>query len=341
MKKYGVFGILVILLAISAYFYFNKKRTKLTEKYTEFSISDTTSISKIILTQKGGEPIELVKETPTKWILNDKYKARTDAVQLLLEAFYKFKVKSPVAKAAEENTIKQMALSHKKVEVYLNGQSKPVKTYFIGENSKEREGCTMFLEIDGSKHQKPFLVEIPGFYGMLGIRFFTEEYLWRDREVFDYTKNEIKQLKFINHESPNASFIIESKEGNLILRETGMGGAVEQADTNIIADYLNRFKGIHFETIHPNIEETLKDSVIQNLKYYTIELTDHKDKVTTFEAFRMPNYKGDVDEYTGKTLPYNVDRFYGILNKQDFVVAQYPTFDKLYKEINGFMMPHK
>lgn len=341
MKKYGIFAILVILLALSAYFYFNKKRTTLTEEYTEFSISDTASISKIVLTQKGGEPIELVKETPTKWILNNKYKARTDAVQLLLEAFYKFKVKSPVAKAAEENIIKQMALSHKKVEVYLNGQSKPVKTYFIGENSKEREGCNMFLEIEGSKHKKPFLVEIPGFYGILDVRFFTEEYLWRDREVFNYTKSEIRQIKFTNYENHNASFIIKNEGGRLTLKQNETAGAIEYADTNIIADYLNRFKGIHFETIHPTIEETLKDSIIQNLKYYTIELTDNKDKITTFEAFRMPNYKDRVDEYTGKLLPYDVDRFYGILNKQDFVIAQYPTFDKLYKEINGFIMPHK
>jgi len=341
MKKYGIFAVLIILLAVSAYFYFNKKGTTLTEEYTEFSISDTASISKIVLTQKGGEPIELVKETPTKWILNDQYKARTDAVQLLLEAFYKFKVKSPVAKAAEENVIKQMTLSHKKVEVYLDGKSKPVKTYFIGENSKEREGCNMFLEIDGSKHKKPFIVEIPGFYGILSIRFFTEEYLWRDREVFDYAKNEIKEIKFTNYENQNASFIVENDNGDLKLKETGMGSIVEHADTNIIADYLTRFKGIHFETILPSVEETLKDSIVQNLKYFTIELTDSKGKITTFEAYRMPNYNGDVDEYTGKVLPYNVDKFYGILNKQDFVIAQYPTFDKVYKEINGFIMPHK
>ena len=62
-----------------------------------FHIDDISSIEKIILEDRFGNKIVL-KKTNKKWIVNDKYKVRSDAMTTLLSSAKEIRIKSPVAK---------------------------------------------------------------------------------------------------------------------------------------------------------------------------------------------------------------------------------------------------
>ena len=66
-----------------------------------FHIDDISSIEKIILEDRFGSKIVL-KKTNKKWIVNDKYKVRSDAMTTLLSSAKEIRIKSPVAKKSKK-----------------------------------------------------------------------------------------------------------------------------------------------------------------------------------------------------------------------------------------------
>ena len=82
-----------------------------------FHIDDISSIEKIILEDRFGSKIVL-KKTNKKWIVNDKYKVRSDAMTTLLSSAKEIRIKSPVAKKSKKNVINFIKTSGVKVDFF-------------------------------------------------------------------------------------------------------------------------------------------------------------------------------------------------------------------------------
>ena len=155
---------------------------------TDFGIVDTSKVDKIFIADMDGVEVTLTRpERGRLWDLNGKYKAREDAVKLLLKTFRRAAVQGPVAEAAQENVVRLIAARGKKVEIYQGGDQ-PVKTWYVGTATPSHTGTYMVLETPEGRGAEPYVVHMEGFTGYLSTRFFTSEREWRYTGIFDHPK---------------------------------------------------------------------------------------------------------------------------------------------------------
>ena len=119
------------------------------------------------------------------WDVNGQFKAREDAVNLLLKTFLRARVQGPVAEAAQPNVIRLLSARGKKVEIYQGGDE-PAKTWYVGTATPSHTGTYMVLETQEGRGASPYVVHMEGFTGYLSTRFFTSEREWRHTGIFNF-----------------------------------------------------------------------------------------------------------------------------------------------------------
>ncbi|MFZ4414348.1 MAG: hypothetical protein ACOYOV_14790, partial [Bacteroidales bacterium] len=192
------------------------KSSKTTIK-ADFAVEDVTVITKIFMSDKNNNSVTIKRLDEKKWEVNDKYPARIDGMEILLETISKLHVKEPVSKAGRNTIIKWLAAKSVKVEIYqmvyridlfnkirLFPHEKCTKVYYVGDETQDNQGTFMLLE--GS--DEPFIVYVPGFRGFLTPRYSALEFDWRKRIVFDSKIGDIKTVKIEYPSAPESSFEI-------------------------------------------------------------------------------------------------------------------------------------
>ena len=139
MNKRNALIIIGLMGLIAAAFYVHRTRSgsTLDSSLAEFAVSDTASIDRIFLADRRGNTVLLDRKQVDHWELNEKHKARQDAVQLLLETIMKVEVKMPVPKVSHNNVVRLLAGTATKVEVYQKGEL--VRTYYVGDATTDHE----------------------------------------------------------------------------------------------------------------------------------------------------------------------------------------------------------
>ena len=115
--------ILVALTVVTAGVWWLQQQGRLDHiEGTDFGIVDTSKVDKIFIADMDGVEVTLTRpERGRLWDLNGKFKAREDAVNLLLKTFRRASVQGPVAEAAQANVVRLIAARGKKVEIYQGG----------------------------------------------------------------------------------------------------------------------------------------------------------------------------------------------------------------------------
>jgi hypothetical protein len=322
--------ILLVLVAAAVYLFVTNKTETVSEiegAKSDFAIEDTSSIDKIFIADSKGKTVTLSK-TKGVWMVDNKYVARPDNVRLLMKTFNRIEVKSPVPNAALENTIKNIATGGTKVEIY-QGENKPAKIYYVGGPTLNHQGTYMVLETEGIKSSVPFIMHIPGFYGYLTTRFFTESEQWRDAVVFKYATDDIQSIKIKYFETPKQSFIIENNNEGFEVKDYESNNIVKDVDAAILQQYVSMYEGIYYEMIDVESTQEKKDSIIASQPIFNIEVNGAIGGKNKIVAYHMPNYRQTIDSKSGEPYLYDVDRMYALLNDELFVYIQFATFDQI------------
>lgn len=180
-----VFG---FLISLSACF----KDNKLNEK--EFSISDTESITKIIMSDKAANVITLKKEKEN-WIINNKYKVWQRQIDYTLGVMKDIRIKSSVSEQKMNFVIQNIATTGVKVEIF-EGEER-IRSYYIGGNTSDHLGT--FMIVEGAK--EAYILDIPDRhpgilnpkYGIEGI--YLNETIWREPITISITADDISEIK--------------------------------------------------------------------------------------------------------------------------------------------------
>lgn len=330
MKKNKILILLLLVLAVvAAYYYFNSKSGTIGEQEgvkSDFAITDTTSIDKIFIADAQGKTVTLTKINKV-WMVDNKYVARPDNIRLLIKTFGRIAVKSPVPKAAFSNIVKSIATGATKVEIY-QGKDLPSKIYYVGGATLDHQGTYMLLETDGVKSTVPFIMHIPGFYGYLTTRFFTDPKQWRDAVVFKYSPQEIKSIEVNYFETPEESFTVTSSDNKFTLTSVGSTKIIKNVDNTLLNEYVSRYQKIYYEMIDEESSKEKIDSTIASPPFFSIEVKDLKGGSNKIVAYHMPNFRKILDK-DGNEFLFDVDRMYGYLNNELFTYIQFATFDQL------------
>jgi hypothetical protein len=323
--------ILVVLIAVAAYFFATKNSSTLKSRegaLSDFTIEDTTTIDKIFIANSTGENSTLTKGDGNDWVVDGEHKARPESISLLMKTFSRIAVKSPVSSAAFDNVVTSIATKSIKVEIY-QGEDKPSKTYYVGEGTHDNHGTFMLLEKDGVKSTEPFIMHIPGFYGFLTTRFYSNPLDWRDAAVFKYAVNEIKKVEVNYFDQPEESFTIQQNGTTLGFYDNQTAAVINNFDTANVKTYLSFFNKAYYENPVVGIKQAKQDSILGTQPYFDIKVTDIFGKENRMIGYKLP-YKGDVSlvDPSGNPYQFDLDRMYGYYNNDLLVFIQYRTFDK-------------
>lgn len=326
MKKNLIGLVILIILGTLAFVVFQQRGTgTIKPDLHDFAVKDTAEVTKIFMADKTGQTVLLKRIDGKTWTVNDGNKARKDAVDVLLKTISRVEMKSPVANTAHDNIVKLLAGKSTKVEIY-KGDDK-VKTYYVGDATKDNMGTYMLIE--GSR--TPFICHIPGFFGYLSSRYMTRHLEWRDSEIFQHRLPQIAEIKVELHETPEKSFKITHNAERVVqlykLYPTEQ--LVPNMDTVFVKRYMLNYRNIRFEGIQPYDAERA-DSIANANPYFTISVTDPQGETHSVTSYRIPANPGSID-IDGIPLVWDTDRMHGIINgnANEVLLIQYFTFDRL------------
>lgn len=330
MKNIILLTLLLILSGLTYYLYKTNYGSTMKRELSDFAVEDTASINKIFLTDKNNRS-SLLERRGQVWFVNGKYEARQDVVKTLLETIRNVTVKAPVPRPAFKNIIKLLAGRAVKVEIY-QGQETPSKVYYVGHPNQEQTGTYMLME--GSS--VPFLTHIEGFRGFLSTRYFTNEMEWRSTKLFSYDLGDIASIRVENFKKPQSNFEIQIKNGHDYKLFSYPSYQEQSFDTAKLLLYTALYKKVHFEFFDYLKSKHDQDSIRTHTPpEYRYTVTDIHGKTNTITTY-LKSVQSTSTDYEGNPITHDIDRFYGYVNNDYMVIAQYFVFDPLTKGIQDF-----
>lgn len=334
MKKNRIYIILVVILAaIAGYFLYTNSNSTIRTELRDFAVEDTASIDKIFLADRQGKTVLLERKSSAEWTVNGKFPARQDKINTLLYTVKLIEIRSPVGKNLYNYAMKMLSSNSTKVEIY---QHKALaKVYYVGDATMDNLGTFMYLE--GSS--VPFIMHIPGFNGYLTTRYFVAENDWKSRSVFNYFPGSIVQVKVTNFVNPDSSFILEQLKDSSYSIVKNNGQRLAAIDQSKIVTYLSAYQNINYEMIFEGIPDRLRDSLLKNGPFNSVEvkLADGRQKqVSLFRKKFTGETLAPDDE--GIVLDNDPDIFYlTIGGDKTWYISQYLQWNRLLKTSSYFI----
>ena len=291
----------------------------------DFSIADTSEVIKVTLSSKAPEIAVLNRQKQNSWTVNGKYKARKSGIFYLLQTLQRMEIAHPVPLSMRDNVIGNLAVKGIKVEVELkNGKN---KIFYVGGENKELTATFMMLK--GAL--EPYAVHIPGFKGYLSGRFFTQEYLWRDKTVINYDNRNIASVKM-------QYYNVNEKDESFQITKTNMGYQLSDFETKkmighnpkALETYIASFRKLYAESFVTGTLNT--DSLIKTQPLFELNVTTIDNQSTAIKVF---NKKAEKTIYVdGDITMQDPDRMFAFVNNEDWMVIQTNTFKKVMKKLS-------
>ncbi len=312
--------VFVVLLALAGYLILDKEGKSTLERTQnyDFTISDTASVDKIVISDKKPSSVTLTRENGG-WVVNNSGRARKDAINTLLLTFYRMEMRNFLPDRMKETALKRMAVYGKKVEVYKNGV--PFKTFYVGTESQDEMATYMMIE--GS--DAPYAVHIPGFNGYLSSRFFADASLWRSREIFSIPANRIRKVELLYPKDPAQSFSVNRfSADSLYVLKTASNQVMQSVNRVNVKLYLGIFDKLSYEGA---IVETdpiwgRRDSLLASTPVFTLTVTDTEGERKTLSGYHIVAPPENFDT-NPETSMYDPDRLHGFIDNKRMVLLQY------------------
>ena len=348
MNKNRIYLLVAVLLAlIAGVLWLTQSTSTFQRELSDFAIDDTANVTRIFLSDKNNNTVKLVKQSPGKWMVNDRYQAQKLSVELLLKTMIELAVSEPVANAAQDNIIREMAVNAVKVEVYqtvyrirlsdrirMFPHEKMTKVYYVGGATQNNLGSFMLLQ----NSSRPFITYLPGFRGFVSPRYSPIEKYWRDYSIF---KKQIREIASVRVELPTAPALSYELRNNgknfftLVSLEDNQ--VIPDYDTLKVLNFLSGFRNLNFETLINDMDRTRKDSILASPPFIIITLTDTLGVRKSIRTWHKQGPVGQTDP-AGNLLPYDLDRLYALVNDgQDFTLVQFFAFDKVLRPKTFFL----
>lgn len=312
-----------------------------------YHIEDTKTITKVIIDDKDGNHLELIKETDSVWKVNNS-PANMKVVDMLLSTLKSMRIREPIAQAARNNIVKQLAASGKTVKIYQDDYSinlgfiklfkkeKLTKTIYVGSETQDNMGTYMMLKGEDS----PCIIYIPRLKGYLSTRFSALEDFWKSHAVFKYNKGEIASLKVeIPNQKSEGFMLTKNGEGfDFTLLESGQ--KLQAFDTLKVKALLSSCFEVNYESVAKNISKLEQDTIFGKAPAFVLTVKDEKGKeniLKTYSKLHDPTSiaEGEDDFYR----IFDVNRCYALHSEnKDTLIMQFFTLDNLLKPASYYFL---
>ena len=318
MRNKKIFFISIVIILFGLFFI---KENKTSSFDTElFSVTDTLSINKIIISDRYGNEIEL-RRNNNQWIANDSYLVRNDAIKTLLSTLKNIRIKYLLSNDIEKNIEKQISTLGVGVIIYNN--NKKINSFIVGPSTRDHLGTYVYH----FKTKKTYSTHIPGFNGFLSPRFGIQANRieinnWRNPTLINYQPNLIDSIFSYNFSNSAKSFkLICGKENNI---KNYQNEIIKDVNFGTLNLFLNSFTNL-------NVEKYLNDTLKNNLNNPSKKLIIYSKNNIDSLVFYTINSEQDDD-----TNDYNIKRKIAIKNNEDICLVQDYVFNKVLINIDDF-----
>jgi len=270
-KNIVVLSISLSVLAFLSWYTYGlvNNSNKSDKNLIEFSISDTASIDKIIITDVHGESITL-KRNKNKWTDEDNSCINQPSVQFILETIKNIEFKSYLPDASLPNFNEKMITQHIKVKIFTNGKWN--RNWFIGPATQDHYGQIMLLETEEGQSKDPIITSVKGEHGIIDPRFFADKRKWLCTEIFSLNSDEIESVAIDFTNDLEKSFkVVNSKVPAVYQNNNKI-----PSDPSAVLRYLQNYSKIHFNLANYELNKNQIDSLKKTTPFATLKLTEKK-----------------------------------------------------------------
>jgi hypothetical protein len=191
---------------------FKKKGNSITE-LIEFSVADTSTVDKLIITDHFGNKMEIIRNGEL-WTEPDGTCITQTNVQFILDALKKVEFKGYLPDNSHKQFINMMSAQSIKVEIFQEGDW--VKTWYIGPPAQDHYGQIMLLEdAELGKSDIPVMMKIRGLQGIIEPRFFADKRKWMCTNIFAVPLDKISKVDVRFYDEPTRSFTVTKNKNKL------------------------------------------------------------------------------------------------------------------------------
>ena len=303
-----------------------------------YNIKDTNTITKIIIDDKDERTLTLEKQSDSTWTVNGRA-ANYKIVESLLSTLKDMRVREPIAHAARNNIIKQLAASGKKVQVYqekyfidwgfvkLFKREKLTKTYYVGSETQDNMGTYMMLK--GEK--EPCIVYIPSFKGYLSTRFSSMEDSWLSHAVFKYNRDDIAYLKVEIPNQQSESFELVKNGNGFDFKLLESGSKLHSFDTVKVVALLSSLFELNYESVAKNIPQIERDTIFSKQPAFIFTVKDTKGTVNQLKTYsKLQDPESIAEDEDDFYNIFDINRCYGLHSgNKDTLIFQFFVLDDL------------
>lgn len=312
-----------------------------------YHIEEPKSITKVIIDDKDGNHLELIKETDSIWKANNS-PANMKVVDMLLSTLKDMRIREPIAQAARNNIVKQLAASGKTVKIYQDAYSinlgfvklfkkeKLTKTIYVGSETQDNMGTYMMLKGEDS----PCIIYIPRLKGYLSSRFSALEDFWKSHAVFKYNKGEIASLKVEIPNQKNESFSLTKKGEGFDFTLLESGQKLQAFDTLKVKALLSSCFELNYESVAKNISKLEQDTIFGKAPAFVVTIKDSKGKENTLKTYSKLHDPTSISENDDDFYRiFDVNRCYALHSQnKDTLIMQFFTLDNLLKPASYYFL---
>jgi hypothetical protein len=254
------------------------------------------------------------------WTLNDKYNVSEFTLPQITKTLANIKIQNIPSKGETKTILKDIAKSGIQIKIYdLDG--KEVRSFQIGLDSYDETG-TAFL-MDGST--QPYNMFLKGLNGDVRTRFTQKIDRYRDREMFQYNSEDIKEISVKYHKDQKSSFklTVDGSDYKVEPLSQFLEPTTKPISPERVKAYLGGFSRIYAEDFD-NTNYRL-DSIRALVPFATVTVKDKKGSINEIDFIPFK----DIITRNSNTRDINqarkIERFF--INKTtdgnfDFMVAQ-------------------
>ncbi len=326
MKKIIILVLALGIIIFLGWYTFGLMKTegKSDKELIEFSIADTSTVDKVIITDAFSNTIEIIRNGKTWTDIEGGCIAQTN-VNFILETFKNIEFKGYLSDNSHAQFTKLMSSQHTKVEIFQNGEW--LKTWYIGPSAQDHYGQIMLLDSkEGGKSDIPVMMKVKGESGIIEPRFFADKRKWMCTNIFAVPLERISKVEVKYFQEPIRSFTVTKKGNTMAVFQQGR--KLNNVDPKKIYLYLQNYKKIHFDIANYELSEKQIDSLKRTTPFSIISLKETSGKVTKLRLFPIKSNFEETTEF-GDVVDIDQNKFWCELQSGQVVKCQFFVFNPL------------
>lgn len=344
-KIFLVFSVLVFVMALLV-FGLSQTTSTLRPADSDFALKADQKVVRVeIITADGMQGVSLARDAHDRWTLNDTLFANEPAVQDLKSALRRLTVRQPVSVANESYVRKMLQENATRVQVFVEayrinllGQrffpySRLYQSFWVGQDTPD--GQSTYMQKTSS--DLAFKVYRPGFDTGLHAYFAPHEKQWRDPVILRLEWDEIARIQTRFTDKPDESFVLKVESADNFSfydPKTSQQLTTMLPDTLRVLRYLSSFNDLYYESLLDESQEEKRKKLMHRQPFVRISVESIYGDTIQIVAYAR-NVPGEYLPVDAK-IQQDPNRFYLQVKPQEYALAQYYIFNRVFRPLSFF-----